>query len=158
MGYRWFQSPRSFASDIGLPCMSRLSSRKPASSASISSSMVVHSSEFQTDAWGNGEGWMSSPTDQNFGGASFDISSRYQRNLVGASGRDVYQQQIEWRDCSDQGTGPISSLIVFRANTMSGGAGPSRVSLEGVMLFEQPFARVGQLHFFHSSAHVIVRS
>ena len=35
---------------------------------------------------------------------------------------------------------------------MSGGAGSSRVSLEGVMLFEQPFARVSEFRLLHSGA------
>jgi len=34
---------------------------------------------------------------------------------------------------------------------MSSGAGSSRVNLEGVMLFEQPFARVSQLCSFRST-------
>ena len=62
--------------------MLKLNSFKLASSVSISSSTVSHSPGSQRDALGNGEGWISSPTDQNFGGDVFDMLYRCKGGLV----------------------------------------------------------------------------
>ena len=40
-----------------------------------------------------------------------------------------------------------TTLIVSHADTMSNAASSSRVNTEGVMLFEQPFARVSEMCF-----------
>lgn len=158
---------------MGLPWIFRLNSLKLGSSASISFSIVSHNVGFQRGtASVSGECRMSSPTDQNFGGGSLDMLSRCETGLVTADG-DMCLRMI----CLFIGLKPragrsratliiaagvkirlhtaarrilSATLITSRAYTMSNAAGPSRVNVEGVMLFEQPFARVSGPFLVHS--------
>lgn len=90
--------------------MLKLSSLKLSSSALISSSTVDHSSGFQRDACGSGEGWISSPTDQNFGGAPLDILFCWQNWL----GREIYLRVYYLRRLAGGG---ISDIIVIMWQT-----------------------------------------
>lgn len=157
--------------------MLKLSSFKLESSASISSSTVSHSAGFQRATLGSGEGRMSSPTGQNFGG-SLDMLARCKIGLVRAGGK-MYLRMfclldmrpragLRWaqliimsaeaepdRDIISRATSQPSPIVSHR-NIMSTGVSSSEVNAEGIMLFEQPFARVSGPYLIHFSTLIQV--